>query len=276
MKKIFIVGRHRSGTTWLANILASHKDVYTPVHLEHKGQHESAFFCNVVPYCTEGNEVNINKLIDVFTKSDFYNLLLETGQIKTDKIIKTEYDYFSGVMDCAASNAECGAWVEKSPSHTLILNDLIDNYPEAVFVAIKRNFLDTVTSNIYGFSNPHSLLAWIKVSIWTCIFEKIIEANRKKILLITYEELVEGISLKKVLDYAGLESTEDVSSKWTPSSSYKGTSKPKIKLRAKVLAYSVKAIFKLVPSVLCVHYGKYWVSHNKKLPLWFYKVGGLE
>ena len=51
LTKIFVLGRHRSRTTLLANIVASHPKIFTPEHEAHRGQHESEFFSSVVPYC---------------------------------------------------------------------------------------------------------------------------------------------------------------------------------------------------------------------------------
>lgn len=46
MQPIFVFGRHRSGTTWVTNVLMSHKKVFSPNHETHNGQHESAFFAH--------------------------------------------------------------------------------------------------------------------------------------------------------------------------------------------------------------------------------------
>lgn len=41
---VFVVGRNRSGTTWLANQLCEHPDIVGVQHERHHGIHESAYF----------------------------------------------------------------------------------------------------------------------------------------------------------------------------------------------------------------------------------------
>ena len=53
-RPIFVLGRHRSGTTWVSNILASVPGIYSPSHPLHKGAHESAYFSLLIPYCNLG------------------------------------------------------------------------------------------------------------------------------------------------------------------------------------------------------------------------------
>ncbi len=72
MQEIFVIGRHRSGTTWVTNLIASHPKIFTPEHQKHQGQDESAFFSSVVPYCHMGSaETDRLAISTIFEHSDF-------------------------------------------------------------------------------------------------------------------------------------------------------------------------------------------------------------
>ena len=50
VNRVFIIGSHRSGTTYLTNVLAEQNDLYTPQTEKHRGQIESAFFSHFLKY----------------------------------------------------------------------------------------------------------------------------------------------------------------------------------------------------------------------------------
>ena len=72
-RPIFVLGRHRSGTTWLSNVLAAFPEIYAPAHELHHGTHESAFFSHLVPYCNGGRTaVDLLAIKRLFERSDYF------------------------------------------------------------------------------------------------------------------------------------------------------------------------------------------------------------
>src|SRR5919108_3944767 len=72
---VFVLGLERSGTTWLANILASHPQAVAVQSEDHFGVHESIFFSHFAPaYGDLNEEHNFRRFATDFTASDYYLL----------------------------------------------------------------------------------------------------------------------------------------------------------------------------------------------------------
>jgi Sulfotransferase family len=188
---IFILGRHRSGTTWLSNILASLPEIYVPCHERHWGVHESAFFSHVVRYCNHGRtDVDLHAVRCLFEKSDFFSLaeLTENPEI----LGVGPAGYFRSIMETAASREGARFWLEKTPTHTLHAKYLSAAFPDAKFIAVVRNHDEVVTSNVHGYFNARSAWHWFRHSLLTAVYEKVIARNR--VTVIRYEKLVSDYS----------------------------------------------------------------------------------
>ena len=108
---LFILGRHRSGTTWLANALATLPEVYAPEHASPRKTHESAFFSHLVRHCNHGRtESDLREIKRLFEHSRFFAL---TGQAQGPDIKANEILVFditvADILDrtrATAANAE--------------------------------------------------------------------------------------------------------------------------------------------------------------------------
>ena len=197
-RPLFILGRHRSGTTWLANILASLPEIHAITHERHQGVHESAYYSHLVPHCGHGRSgADRQEIKRLFEQSDFYALSgLEHGP---DIAELGTAGYFRAVMDAGAGRSNARYWLEKTPANTLIARRLREAFPDAVFLAIVRDYRDVVASLVHGFGNPASMIDWFRQSVLTAIYEKVIAASGATV--IRYESLVrdyEG-SLARIL-----------------------------------------------------------------------------
>jgi hypothetical protein len=77
---VFVLGQHRSGTTWLANILANHHRVVAVQSDDHFGVHESIFFSHFArAYGDIADETNFRRFAADFAASDYYIL---TGELR--------------------------------------------------------------------------------------------------------------------------------------------------------------------------------------------------
>jgi hypothetical protein len=90
-------------------------------------------------------------------------------------------------MEDGARKQGAKYWLEKTPAHTLHAKFLAAEFPDARFFAVVRNYRDVVASNVHGFRNPQSALSWLRESVMTAVYEKVITQN--EITIIRYEAL---------------------------------------------------------------------------------------
>ena len=186
IRPIFVFGRHRSGTTWLSNVIASSPEVFAPSHELHRGIHESAFFSHLVRFCNGGRTAaDLLAIKELFERSDFFLL---TGLAEGPDILRHGFaGYFRLVMEAAARKSGARYWLEKTPAHTLLAKYLSESYPDAILLAMIRDSRAVVASNVHGFGNPRSPWAWFRQAAVTAIYEKIVVRNR--VHVIRYEDL---------------------------------------------------------------------------------------
>ena len=184
---LFILGRHRSGTTWLANALATLPEVYAPEHASPRKTHESAFFSHLVRHCNHGRtESDLREIKRLFEHSRFFAL---TGQAQGPDILRLgPAGYFRAIMEAGARRKGARYWLEKTPAHTMHSRFLSEAFPDAVFVAVQRDYRDVVGSNVHGFGTPASAWNWFRHSAATAAYEKVIA--RRRAIVVRYEDLL--------------------------------------------------------------------------------------
>jgi hypothetical protein len=202
-RPIFILGRHRSGTTWLANILASLPEVYALTHERHRGVHESAYFSHLVRYCRQGRtEQDARDIKRLFELSDFFALSgLQEGP---DIALRGTAGYFRAVMDSGTARRGARYWLEKTPANTLIARRLREAFPDAIFLAVIRDYRQVVASQVHGFGEPDAPSGWFRQSVVTAIYEKSIARSRAKV--VRYESLASDYddTVRSILAHLGI------------------------------------------------------------------------
>lgn len=271
---IFVLGRHRSGTTWVSNILSAHDEVFTPEHAEHQGQHESAYFSHLVPYCRHGRTSADRLAIRaIFERSDFWHLLFPQRGPTLDIEGLGSEGYFRAAMSEAARLRGCSRWLEKTPAHTVFLGDLLAAFPQAGFVAVKRDLMDAVRSNVYRKDKPGKILNWFRSAIWGELYNKIIKANRTRLYLVSYEALRDDYSreVRGLLEYLGLCPSRCGENEWAPDSSYPDEA-PAVPWRFRAAIRVVQGVFAFIPAGICERAGRAWMGRARPLPPWFFRV----
>ena len=186
-RPLFILGRHRSGTTWLANVLASLPQVRALTAKRHQGVHESAFFSHLVPHCGHGRSAaDLAEIKRLFERSDFFAL---SGLTQGPDIQRLgAAGYFRALMESVSDGPDVRYWLEKTPANTLIARRLREAFPDAVFLAVIRDYREVVASLVYGFGNPAAASDWFRQSVLTAIYEKVIASSGANV--VRYEALV--------------------------------------------------------------------------------------
>lgn len=270
-KPIFIIGAHRSGTTWLSNLLAAVPGIYAPTHTEHRGVHESAFFSHLLKYCNFGkSRSDLLAMKYLFEKSDFFLL---TGLDGGPDIIEHGYaGYFRLVMDAAAERNRAAYWLEKTPAHTLFARFIKQAFPDAVLIAVKRDYKDVVRSKLYGFGNPGSMWQWFRQSMATAIYEKVIESNG--VFTVRYADLDADLekTARLCLAEIGMNTTTRLDIDYPKNTSFE-TSSPRIEWwqnaallagRFLVLMWPASTVEKLIL--------KLQARSRGQLPNWFFLI----
>jgi len=148
-KPIFILGVHRSGTTWIANILCSHSNIAGIQAQRHSGIHESAFFCIVKDrFGNIQNDNNYIEFLETFSSSDYFILSNLDKNYFYKHRSQSYNEFFRMMMDKYAEEQQTEFWLEKTPAHSLYFRELSEIFPTAKFIIVKRNIIDSVKSDV--------------------------------------------------------------------------------------------------------------------------------
>jgi hypothetical protein len=258
----------------VSNLLAAHPDVFTPQHEQHHGQHESAYFSSLVPYCRNGRDQADRQAVRaIFERGDFWHLLFPERPPELDIEQLGLHGYFGAAMEQAASRRDCSHWLEKTPAHTVFLRELLTHFPEARFIAVQRDRLDAARSNVHRKGNPARMRLWVRAAIWGEVYRKILHANRDRLLLLDYEDLQADFTgeVRRLYAHAGLASERVHASTWAPDSSF-AAEPPRVARRFVVIVRLVAWLFRALPAAWCERGAQAWMRRRRPLPPWFFRV----
>jgi len=148
VKPIFVIGRDRSGTKWLSNIIANHKEVACVQHEDHSGILEASDVLVAMPIVFGNISVpeNFIAFLESFAETDFFRV---TG-LNKDYFYKSRpadyLSFFKELMDRFAEREGKSYWIQKGGVTSL--RDLYEYYPDIKFIIIIRNVEDNVRSKI--------------------------------------------------------------------------------------------------------------------------------
>ena len=186
MKRVFLVGAPRSGTTMLQSLLASHASIISFP--------ETKFFHYLLyePLSQSFPDRLEKFFIDEIKRPELLNNFCgyQSGVEKAHGFIK--------ILDNLAEEQAKSIWVEKTPEHIYFIDYLENLLPDALFIHILRNGIDVIAS-MYDASRK-SPEAW--GGIWDLEFcierwqEAILISNqyvdKHNHILVRYEQIVEN------------------------------------------------------------------------------------
>lgn len=231
---IFVLGLQRSGTTWLANLLASHPDVTAVASEDHNGIHESIFFSHFArAFGPWENPENRDRFAEAFRQSDYWIL---TG-LPDDMLVKiiTEdarsyADVFRLTMNQVAENRGALAWVEKSPHHSMLANEIAEAIPQARFIMVVRDAKQMALSRLSGFGRtpsrgPKRFLDLARAALVNVLFERRFSelSQDPRYLMVHYDALRKETRQEtdRILSFLKLPLTDhDLKSAYAPNSSF--------------------------------------------------------
>lgn len=150
MKRVFLVGAPRSGTTILQSLLASHPKITSFP--------ETKFFhylwadrlkSKLPDRLHRWLHQEINRP-DLYNESEIYSRQLTSDRIK----------WFVGILDRLAIEEGNQIWLEKTPEHSYFIKDILNYLPDAKFIHLVRNPLDVIASMRQATQTPGSNILW--------------------------------------------------------------------------------------------------------------------
>lgn len=146
---IFVLGKQRSGTTWLATALARHPDVAAVLRPGYDSVLESHFFTGLYRrYGDLSTFPDFAEFASVFAAGEYYRLMNLPASVLFEAWPTTYAGAFRASMDAFAAREGRSHWLEKSPGHTLLVAKLAAWYPDARFVAVSRDPEEVVASTL--------------------------------------------------------------------------------------------------------------------------------
>jgi len=292
-KPIFVVGRPRTGTTWLGNLIGQHSNVACVHRNNETGKYgiaESAYFSHIADKFGDlAIANNLIRLIEVFCNSDFFEL---TGLDKDMVYVARPQNYkglFRLVMDRYAERKGTDFWLEKTPMHALYIDKISKYYPDAKFVVIQRNIVDQVRSAVKLTENKvrkrHTngvkrlSLLTEKVFMYHLVYKHIKRFEKRcpdKMIFVRYEDLLSSRreTISAVCEFLGLDFQENMlETNFKAGTSFKSEAERKETLSAGQvrIVKCLDRIFGILP------YGLYRIFHllkqridKNKLPFWFF------
>lgn len=269
---IFVFGKQRSGTTWLTNILESHRDIYTPTHIEHYGQKESFFFTKILPYCNHGRtKEDLFASHSIFIQSDFFHLLDLSPENLMDIGRQGPYRYFEDIMNKASIQKGAKCWVEKTPSNTLIMKTICEEYNNAIFIVVKRDIEEVIISSRIK-ESEYNLLSLMRQVISYNLYYSIASIYEEICLKVDYTDLINRYeeTVEEIFRYIGVSYNTIPKSNFRKNSSFE-TKKIKnvITLNPfeRLIVFSISVLFKIIPARLIEKLYLLWFFTLKKFKL---------
>ncbi|MEG4579599.1 sulfotransferase [Microcoleus sp. MON1_C5] len=201
MKRIFLVGSPRSGTTILQSLLAAHPEVISFP--------ESKFFHYLLYDQFAGK---LPGRMEAFFKDEIKRpeLLKDFDDSQT---VEAKASWFVRVLDGLAAEQKKSIWLEKTPEHIYFIDDIQRFLPDAKFIHILRNGMDTIAS-MYEATRSFNELWGVGWDLNHCIdrWEHAMLTSHKYInkshhILVKYEDLVDNKTqiLGEICNFMGIE-----------------------------------------------------------------------
>jgi sulfotransferase family protein len=284
---VFVLGLQRSGTTWLANVLANHPSAVAVQAEDHFGIHESIFFSHFArAYGDLADDLNFRRFAAEFTTSDYYVLTgLAPDWLLSDRP-RSYPEAFRDVMDeMARRRGGAQLWIEKSPTHTLLAEELAAAFPDARFVGIERRPAPVIASQLRLDGDeppryPRRLLRLLSMCLVYSLNQRWLarfcgECDRCQST--SYEALSANpaVETERICEFLGVPFTEDMLDlPWRQNTSFEGRdqrSRSLSRLDRAVIAAAVAAL-RLVPlSLLRSFHDRRKARHGIEWPDWCWR-----
>ncbi len=299
MKKIFVLGCYRTGTTWLGTMLCQHKEIagiLGGVEGQPGGICESAFFSHLEGHFGDLRlPNNLIQLTETFCAGTYFLSSRLDKSIFYQEKPKRYADYFQLMMDSFAAKKRKEVWVEKTPAHSFEAGRIAEYYPDARFIIVQRDILATIQSacrleeilNATG-TDVHSRLRPRKLRIvrhalsytmYYAVLRRFLRKYPERFIWLTYKDMrrdTEG-TMRRVCDFIGVNfDPAMMERRYKPDSSFQTASaRKKAELDAieRSLAATVTGCWRILP--FFVHLTVYRLTRHlsaSRIPFWYFSL----
>ncbi|MCK4320983.1 sulfotransferase [candidate division WOR-3 bacterium] len=190
---IFVIGKNRSGTKWLSNVIANHKDIACIQHELFGGILETNLITRMPRIFGDlSYDGNFIGFVECFSQISFFKLTGLNKDILYSKRPKNYSDFFRFLMDTYSEKEGKSFWVQKADTFALL--ELYNNFPDARFILIIRNIYGNISSSIglkkleigkhYRANIPREMIKYFVA------YKRINKFSRKdRTLLVRFEDL---------------------------------------------------------------------------------------
>ncbi|WP_370390445.1 sulfotransferase [uncultured Winogradskyella sp.] len=207
-RPIIVLGKERSGTKWLTNLIANHPEIACVQSPQHKGILETNMFDKMeAAFGDLKYKENRMAFEYVFVQTAFFKITGLDSEWFCNLKYTSYLEAFKLVMDAYAHKTGAKTWVQKTNS--LLADKLFEEYSNAKFIVIQRELMDNVASTLnmgdYSFEFKSVLSA-----VFGHVYNKKYEdkyRNKDNVFFVTYENLKAKteVQLREVYEFLGLE-----------------------------------------------------------------------
>ncbi len=204
----FILGRERSGTTLLCNLLNNHPEVFIPP--------ESAFISFLADKYADQKNISAKAFVNDLYKEPYFALWQVDKKELLNKLENTsraDFTSFCKIVLQAKTNKNPACNGDKNPTHSVFAWQLQKIFPEAKFIWLIRDYRAQVNSMLkVNFEQKNCTSLSIRWKSYNQEIYKIYKNNPENVCLIRYEDLVTEPSkkLKEISAFLGIEFLDDL------------------------------------------------------------------
>jgi hypothetical protein len=286
---LFILGKHRSGTTFLSNLLMDHSQiaaVYWPGEKDGiaGGIFESGYFEYIDRrYGDLQNIQNFIEFASVLSQSEYFKLAASSMEEILDLYPADYADVFKHIMDRYAQLNGAVYWMEKTPNHTLKTATLKQVYPDAKFIGIIRDEVDSGISSLHlkekqnrSKSQRAFFLTYFtfRKSLFDKTLRKLEKAFPGDVIVLSYESLIDNTNdqITRICRFLKIEETP-LQSKFRKNTSFKSDADKRIYRHERVLIRLLyRVILRWMPLCILAAADRF-LRRDKRppLPRWFFR-----
>lgn len=192
---LFVLGKQRSGTTWLASQLCEHP-LITGVRYEHHHGILASHYLSLIRfrYGDLTSKANFIEFVETMSTSDTFRFLGIDKDFLYSLWPISHEDLFRTVMGMYAEKQGVCYWLDKTNEYTPIVHEIAQMYPDAKFIGIIRNIEDVVPSTFgrYGINKKKKKYEIVKnVFSWTWFNKAMVDFSKtsNRIHIVRYEDL---------------------------------------------------------------------------------------
>jgi len=166
------------------------------------------------------NDSNFARFVHDFAKSDYFLLSKVSKSWLADRPHRTYGTIFQELMERVALDQGATHWVEKSPHHSLLCEDLVELYPRARFVCLTREPAALIPSLLNApwrrkTRYPLRALSIVRSCMTYQLYRDHLERFAKRhanAILLRYEDLSADCEheLRKLCSFLGLTYNDDM------------------------------------------------------------------